>query len=299
VAVNTHKRLRQMITIGIPFYNSAVTLERAIRSVFAQAYPSWELLLVDDGSTDDSLSVARAVRDPRVRVISDSLRQGLSPRLNQIAQLAAGEYIARMDADDIMHPERLGRQLEFLQAHPEVDVVSCGAYVIDDADRPWGRTDRTLVPLTPYRLLSRPNVLHPSVMGKTQWFRQHEYDPSYFRSEDRELWCRTRHSSTIYRMPELLMFYRQPLKVNLDSYLLGTANVLRILGRYGTAMAGRSRSLAVAASLSIRALCYCLAPSVGLVSTLVKQRYPSLSNEEKDEAAAVLRDIVSMPVAGL
>jgi glycosyltransferase involved in cell wall biosynthesis len=275
------------------------TLEGAIRSVFAQTYRSWELLLVDDGSTDASLSIARAVRDPRVRVVSDRSRQGLSPRLNQIAQLASAAYLTRMDADDFMHPERLQRQSEFLDTHPEVDLVSCGAYVIDDQGHPWGRTSLSNPPLTPRRLLLRPGILHPSVMGKTRWFRQHAYDPSYFRSEDRELWCRTCDCSRIHRMPDLLMFYRQPLSVNLDAYLLGTANLLRIVGRYGAAMVGKSRAAAVAASLSLHGLCYCFASRLGLVRFLVKRRYFRLGNREEHDAAALLKEIMATSVSGL
>ena len=95
------------------------------------------------------------------------------------------------------------------------------------------------------------------------------------------------------------MFYRQPLSVNLDSYLLGTANVLRIIGRYGTPMVGKSRSAAAAASVLLGAVAYCLASELGLVSIMVKRRYRSLDNTMKEEAAALLKDVMSTSVAGL
>src|SRR3990172_8588478 len=93
-----------LLTIGISFYNAERTLGDAIRSVFAQNICEWELILIDDGSKDRSLNIAKAIVDPRVRVISDGKRMTLAPRLNQIAALAKAPLLARMDADDFMHP---------------------------------------------------------------------------------------------------------------------------------------------------------------------------------------------------
>ena len=112
------------VTIGIPFYNAKHTLADAIRSVFAQTFQDWELILADDGSTDGSAEIARMVDDPRVTVISDGMNRGLPYRLNKITELARADYIARMDADDLMHPERLTLQVQYLDANPAVDVVS-------------------------------------------------------------------------------------------------------------------------------------------------------------------------------
>src|SRR3954468_15780628 len=102
------------VTIGLPFVNSGETLPNAIRSVFAQTYDDWELILCDDGSTDISLEIARSVRDARVRVLSDGKNVGLPCRLNQIAAVARGEMLARMDADDLMHPNRIAAQVALL-----------------------------------------------------------------------------------------------------------------------------------------------------------------------------------------
>ena len=103
------------VTIGIPFLNARRTLADAVRSVFAQTHGDWELLLVDDGSTDGSSDVVRQLLDPRVRLLADGVTLGLCARLNQIAAAARGAYLARMDADDLMHPERIARQLEHLR----------------------------------------------------------------------------------------------------------------------------------------------------------------------------------------
>jgi hypothetical protein len=102
------------ITVGLPFWNNERTLEAAIRSVQAQTIPDWVLLVVNDGSRDDSAAIVRSFRDPRIRLVDDGEHRGLVYRLNQIAALAASPFLARMDADDLMHPQRLERQLACL-----------------------------------------------------------------------------------------------------------------------------------------------------------------------------------------
>src|SRR5688572_8039312 len=111
---------RPCVTVGIPFLNGKRTLVDAVRSVFAQTFTDWELILMDDGSTDGSADLVRGIDDPRVRLVSDGVNRGLCDRLNQIASLAQGRYLARMDADDLMHAQRLERQVAYLNRHADV-----------------------------------------------------------------------------------------------------------------------------------------------------------------------------------
>src|SRR5262245_11146808 len=103
------------ISIILSFQNPGPDFRLAIQSVFAQTVTHWELLLMDDGSTDGSLAFARSLDDPRVRVFTDGLSLNLNRRLNQLIDLARAPYIARMDADDVMHPGRLERQHTLLE----------------------------------------------------------------------------------------------------------------------------------------------------------------------------------------
>jgi len=119
------------VTIGIPFLNARRSLAAAVRSVFAQTHSDWELLLVDDGSSDGSIDVVRRLDDPRVRLVRDGSHRGLCARLNQIAATARGTYLARMDADDVMHPERIERQLALLGADPGVDLVDTATFMCE------------------------------------------------------------------------------------------------------------------------------------------------------------------------
>src|SRR6187399_2780245 len=111
------------ITIGLPFLNPGHRLAYAIQSVLAQTIQDWELLLVDDGSTDESVALASSLADKRIRLIRDGRNLGLPARLNQIAELASGEILVRMDADDLMHPTRIKRLVDVLDSDPTVDVA--------------------------------------------------------------------------------------------------------------------------------------------------------------------------------
>src|SRR6516225_8834217 len=102
---------RPDVTVGISFKNPGPYFPLALQSVFAQSFTNWELLLMDDGSTDGSVEFARSLRDPRVRVCTDGYCKNLNVRLNELVSLAGGRYFVRMDADDAMHPDRLKRQV--------------------------------------------------------------------------------------------------------------------------------------------------------------------------------------------
>ena len=112
------------VTIGIPIYNAESTLIDAVRSVFAQTHKNWELILVDDGSTDRSLEIAKSIDDPRVTVYSDGENRKLAGRLNQLVSMAKHDFIARMDADDMMAPNRIETLLKILVNNDKYDLAS-------------------------------------------------------------------------------------------------------------------------------------------------------------------------------
>lgn len=226
------------LTVGIPFRNAARTIEGAVRSVVAQSFEDLELLLVDDGSHDDSLVLARGVRDARVSVIADGLQLGLPARLNQIARLARGEYLARMDADDLMHPDRLRRQVEALDADQTLDVTGTATYTMDAAGVVTGMRGLARVETSSAAVLARRLFIHPTVAGRTAWFRRHPYDGRFVRAEDRELWCRTVDVSHFAPVAEPLYFYRKGGTGALGKYIESCRTDRAIYRRYGPAAAG-------------------------------------------------------------
>lgn len=208
------------IGIGIPFYNAEKYLDFAIRSVINQSFTDWILYLIDDGSTDNSLKIAQKyICDKRIKVFSDAKNRGLVYRLNQITFLLDTKYLARMDADDIMHPERLKVQLAFLEKNAKIDVVGSWAYSIDVDNRIHGLLKNNITPSTLEEVIGHLCFIHPSVMGKRSWFVNNPYTDLYPRLEDMELWCRTIDFSSFINIPQPLLFYREVGMPYLSKYL--------------------------------------------------------------------------------
>lgn len=201
---NAIKRMEEtpLVTIAIPFYNSAAYLGYSIQSVINQTYQNWELLLVDDGGQDGSRAIAErfASKDNRIRIIYDGLNKGLAARLNESVNKAQGDFYARMDDDDIMDVTRIEKQVEYLRAHPEVNVVGSSAMIIDGDNKIVRSSNMEGV---------TSGFIHPTVMGHTEWFRQHLYNIDFKRCQDKELWLRTAQSSKFYNIPEPLLYYRE------------------------------------------------------------------------------------------
>lgn len=220
-----------MVTIGLPFYNAEKYLALTIESVLQQTYTDWELLLLDDGSTDNSLSIAQsyAQKDSRIKVISDGKNKNLATRLNELPSLAQGLYLARMDADDIMHPARIERQLAVLETHPEIDVLGTNAYIINDENAVIG----TRYPLTPENTLTRvKSFIHPTIIAKKQWFLENPYDTKALRMEDAELWYRTFSKYHFVRLNEPLLFYREVGNNYYKKYFLAQQSKAYIFSKY-------------------------------------------------------------------
>ncbi|SEL59227.1 glycosyltransferase family 2 protein [Parapedobacter koreensis] len=221
-----------LVTIAIPFYNNKETLLDAIKSVYAQTFNDWELLLLNDGSTDGSLQLVEHIKDPRVRLVDDRENRGLVYRLNQVSELAKGQYIARMDADDLMMPDRIAKQVAFMVRYPETDLVDTAAYTIDTSNKPIGKRGALPIRNTPKDVLKHALLLHASILGRKEWFRNNPYDPAYVRAEDYELWCRTYKFSNFKRIPEYLYIIREG-RVNIKNYLSSMRTLRMIFSVYG------------------------------------------------------------------
>jgi glycosyltransferase involved in cell wall biosynthesis len=290
---------RVSVTIGVPFLNARRFLATAVRSVFAQTHQDWELVLVDDGSSDGSLDVVRCLDDPRVRLVRDGGHRGLCARLNQIAAMARGDYLARMDADDVMHPERIERQLALLGADPGVDLVDTATVTVDDDLTPLGvRGDRPL-DCRPEAVLRDGLLIHPTVTGRAEWFRRHPYDGAFVRAEDRELWIRTCATTRFARLEEPLFFYREGPAGNLGNYLRTERTVRAILRRYGPPLVGTRRTRLLVMRSRLKSMAYRVGTGLGLQGRLLSRRNRRLEPAEMREASRILAAIQGTRVAGL
>lgn len=200
------------VTVMLPFLNGGPAFVPAVRSILNQTFTDWELLLCDDGSTDGSLEFARSLQlqDPRVIVWSDGQSKGLAARLNECIQRARGAWIARMDADDISYPDRFRRQVEYLSAHPEIDLLGCSMLICEESGSPIGK--RT-APASHAEIVANPalgfGLAHPTWMARATWYRQFLYDPTALRFEDIELLYRAAPTSRFANITEPLYGYRE------------------------------------------------------------------------------------------
>lgn len=290
------------VSIGLPFYNAQRTLADAIRSIFAQTFEDWELILVDDGSSDGSVSIAHAIDDPRVRVVCNGANEGLPYRLNQIAGLAQSDYIARMDADDLMHPERLALQVQYLDANPTVDVVFTATYTIDEHNIPVGVRSLAGLDVSPKALLKHGLAVHPTMMGRTEWFRCNPYGDDYLRAEDHELWCRTYKKTTFSKIRQPLLFYREYAAVNLNNYLnnyLKSCQTDRkIFKEYGPSMVGWPTTMELVVKSQLKGQLYRIFTALGKQDALLRMRNNTLSENEQKIAAQVIQYILAAHVPG-
>lgn len=286
------------ISIGIPIYNAEKYLENAIKSVLNQTYTKWELLLVDDGSTDSSLEIAKKyeVLDSRVRVICDGENKKLPTRLNQMINESRYEVIARMDADDIMHPQRLERQIEILK-NEKFDLVATSYYTINSHDQV---VSSRIIQKDKFGIDDFVNgnyyILHPSILARRQWYLENYYDPQFDRAEDYELWFRSviNGKLNIKLMTEPLMFYREEGSVSKNKQLLSYKATDAMLKKYRTYL-GFKRFYKSKYRNGLKTLIFKLFYSQYFEKYLIKRRDQfNTSSDNLDEAQFILNKICSI-----
>lgn len=283
--------MQPAISIGIPFKDPGPFFELAIKSVFAQTFHNWELILVDDGSSDGSLTLARALKDARVRVYSDGINRGLSARLNQIAELAQAPYCARMDADDIMHPERIEKQYEVLCNSNGNSVIGTAAYAIDRQSLVVGAKPAVTKPLSGFGV--RHSFVHPSIAAPTAWFRRNPYSTQacYLRGEDAELWCRTKSNSEFAYLPARLLFYREDPGLRFSNY---TGTGIALLNIINTYFGKRTLAYLLLTARELgKIFFYAMCMKLRLANVLISRRYRKIPDHEIREGQRILHHIAA------
>jgi len=198
------------VTVALPVLNGGSLLLPSVQSVLRQSWRDWELLILDDGSTDDSIDQLYFLSDPRIIIVRDGHNRGLAARLNQAVSMAKGRYFARMDHDDICHPERFAKQVHFLENHTEVDLLATQCVTMDEANRLTGclpsAIDHADICRRPWQGFY---MAHPTWMGRIEWFCNNLYrEPAHYFCEDQELLLRAHKSSCYHTLPERLLAYR-------------------------------------------------------------------------------------------
>jgi glycosyltransferase involved in cell wall biosynthesis len=239
------------VSVVLPVRDTERYLESALGSVLDQSFRDFEVLLFDDGSSDGSLAIAQraAAGDPRVRVFAQR-PTGYVPWLIRGVELACGEYVARMDADDVSLPERFARQVAFLDAHPEVVAVGTRALCVDDDGDPIAPTSK---PLTHDEIdgghlapgCSGSLITHPTVMmRRAAVLAAGNYRAEGGVADDLDLFLRLAERGRLANLPEVLLHYRlHPASVGMTRRAEQLADIARL-----AAEARRRRGLPPAAS---------------------------------------------------
>lgn len=223
------------VSIGIPFYNAGTFFKSAITSVLKQSFTDFELILLDDGSDDDSLAIARSFNDSRIRVISDGENKGLPHRLNQLIALSKGEYIARMDADDLISTQRIEQQVALLNQTPSVDIIATGICSITDENKVIGyRHPPSNIKSTPSitdTIFGKANIVHATILVRKSWYLRNSYNEHAKLMEDYQLWIDSaiKNDLNVAHITTPLYFYREESSVTLKKSIRAYINVLSIV----------------------------------------------------------------------
>jgi glycosyltransferase involved in cell wall biosynthesis len=188
------------VTVLMPIYNAEQYVRTAVDGILKQTYTDFELLIINDGSTDGTAEILKSYNDSRIRIYHQS-NKGVSRTLNKGIELAKGQYIRRHDADDYSEPNMLEDQLNFLETHPEIDFVSTAcAFMTDRGKVAYGYTQprqHTFDNAKTYKLVSREMfnpyspIVHGTVLGPTAVFKEMAgYRTAFLTSEDNDLWLR-------------------------------------------------------------------------------------------------------------
>ncbi len=200
---------RPLISVLLPVYNGAAYLRAALDSILGQTFADFEVLAINDGSTDESAAILASYADPRLRVIHNERNLKLTATLNKGIGLARGQYLARMDCDDISLPTRFEKQAQFLTQHPEVGVLGTN-YQIMNANGQRGMVSRYPCQhgLIRWRLIFGSYIAHPSVMMRTEVIQRIGGYQLFSVSQDYELWSRAAWETRLANLPEALLWLR-------------------------------------------------------------------------------------------
>lgn len=199
------------VTVLMSVYNGEKYLREAVDSILNQTFEDFEFLIINDGSTDRTADILQSHDDPRIKIINNKKNIGLTKSLNKGLHLSKGEYIARMDADDVSMPERLEKEIAFLETHRDYAVVGTFVKIVNDNSGGIQLLDRPIEDVQIREFFRRDNcIAHGSAMiRKTCLEDVGPYDESIVRAQDYDLWLRLSDKYSLANIPEYLYVWRK------------------------------------------------------------------------------------------
>ncbi len=197
------------VSVLMPVYNGERYLREAIDSIINQTLSDFEFIIVLDPSDDNSKNIVESYTDTRIILVQNDVKQGLARSLNQGLLIARGEYVARMDADDISLSERLARQFDFMERNPRIGISGTSVKTIGN---PAGMVINHTPDSEMIRafMLFQPHITHPTVIIRRSLIEQYNlsYDPAFVKAEDYKLWSTYSRFFPLSNLNEILLFYR-------------------------------------------------------------------------------------------
>jgi glycosyltransferase involved in cell wall biosynthesis len=198
------------VSVVMSVYNGSFFLKEAVISILDQSFKNFEFIIINDGSTDNSLNILNEFKDDRIRIIDNGVNKGLIYSLNIGLKEAHGEYIVRMDADDISLPDRIEKQINFMQKHPDIGIS--GGYIERFGNNVENKILKysTNIEINKVQLLFSPCVAHPSVIIRKSIIDNYNlhYESTYKNAEDYAFWVNAIAFTKISNIPEILLRYR-------------------------------------------------------------------------------------------
>jgi glycosyltransferase involved in cell wall biosynthesis len=265
--------MNPLVSVMMPCCNCARSLPWALASLVAQTYGDWECIFVDDGSTDNSVAVARSLSDPRIRIFRFEANRGRGAARQFALNQAKGKYLCMLDADDWMYPQRIQRQVDVLEREPNLALVSAGMVVIDKKNEICGvrrtpKQDRTTFP--PMSQLSMPPVPFAASMLRMKVAKLSTFDPRFLRFEDVDFLLRILMAHPYSLLLQPLYAYAEYGPVNLHAVLTGYRySALSFLKHWKSSSL---RSAANCFTVGIKSAVYCVSSGLGVSEWLVRRR---------------------------
>ena len=197
-----------MISVIMSVYNEAEYIRESIDSILAQTVKDFEFIIIDDCSSDNTVEIIKSYADERIKLYVNDANQGLTKNLNKALKLCSGEYIARMDGDDICKADRFEKQLRFFANHPDVDLISCRMQTFGVGERKY-RTPITSEDILD-KMLINAVMPHPGFMmrGALIYDDGFEYDENLVAAQDYDFESRVAKDHRLGMIPEYALFYR-------------------------------------------------------------------------------------------
>ncbi|HVF67307.1 MAG TPA: glycosyltransferase [Pyrinomonadaceae bacterium] len=196
------------VSVLLPVYQGERYLREAVDSILNQTFNDFEFIIIDDASTDGSAEIIGSYGDPRIRFVRNDANLGLTATLNAGLELARGEYVARMDQDDVSLPERLSRQVAFMDSRPELAASGTWAKEIDEGGNVTGERRMTVGEQMEYGYWWPCPIIHPSAFIRRSLLGGIRYEPDVGHAADYDLWLALKKNHALDNLPEFLILYR-------------------------------------------------------------------------------------------